>query len=534
MDTPSSAIFSAIRGTQRPSMGKYLQIMSIWPTSSRLLIAGTLCGMAEFKASEAQTDRALRYDVYISYTKDGDEWAEWIGWQLESIGLTVLFQKWHNVPGTHWDKMMEEGARNAAHTVAVCTPNYLDSSFGNAEAVAAYQSDADGVARRLIPVLVAAFDWSGLLDGVTPITLVGLDEPAAQTQLETGMRSAMKGTARPLRAPDFPGIRGSDRTTVRSVPKRPPFPAAAQGSLGQAEWQAEEPRTPQIAAPAEYKFALQGSERSSRRDPPKHALPDEASDTSARSRSRVRAAAVALLFVVALIPAWLLGPWRSNGSASGPTGASPTATPPASKSPTLAVPSVRPTTAAPTVTLTAAATPRARAEASRAPRSAAPTARSISLPVGLVGVPVNVENPATKRCVGQVPDVKQVQMAGCANEKLVFIFSAERHAYLARGDSTGKCLDSDGSVTPNPGDAIKGYECENVPGFQEPDNQYYVAEPSPGSTKGYRFVNYLTVSGVPLCITITDGGNPASGLVLQTCASQGQDALARQTWTIQS
>jgi hypothetical protein len=488
--------------------------------------------MTEFKASEAQTERVRRHDVYISYTKDGDEWAEWIGWQLESIGLTVLFQKWHNVPGTHWDKMMAEGARNAAHTVAVCTPNYLDSSFGNAEAMAAYRSDADGVARRLIPVLVTAFDWSGLLDGVTPITLVGLDERAAQAQLETGMRSAMKGNARPLRAPDFPGRRGSDRTTVRSVPKRPPFPAA-QGSVGQAEWQAEASGTPQIIAPEEHKYAVRGPGKSSRRKSPKHALPDEASDTSTGRRSRVRAVSVALLIVAALIAVWLLGPWRSNGSVSGPTGASQTATPPASASPSSAVPAVRPTTAAPAVTPTAAA-PSAQSEAPQAPRSAAPTAGSKSLQVGLVGVPVDVQNPATKRCVGQVPDVQQVQMADCANEKLVFIFSAERDAYLARGESTGKCLDSDGSVTPNPGDVIKGYECENVPGFQEPDNQYYVAEPVPGSTKGYRFVNYLTVGGVRLCITIADGGNPASGLVLQTCASRGQDALARQTWTIQS
>jgi tetratricopeptide (TPR) repeat protein len=173
-------------------------------------------------------DDRPQWDVFVSYTSADEFWAEWVAWALEQIEvegrpLRVLFQKWHMVPGTHWDKLMEAGTRKAARTVAVYSPDYLNSPCGSAEWLAAYRADNTGAGRQLIPVRVADCAGVGLLGGVTGIDLVGLDEREALERLVEGVRASLVGSARPVSAPPFPV---PSSTVPKSVPERPDFPGA--------------------------------------------------------------------------------------------------------------------------------------------------------------------------------------------------------------------------------------------------------------------------------------------------------------------
>jgi hypothetical protein len=41
-------------------------------------------------------------DFFVSYTSVDRAWAEWIVWQLEDEGYTVVVQAWDFIPGRSW------------------------------------------------------------------------------------------------------------------------------------------------------------------------------------------------------------------------------------------------------------------------------------------------------------------------------------------------------------------------------------------------------------------------------------------------
>ena len=103
------------------------------------------------------------WDFFVSYTQVDRAWAEWIAWILEEDGHRVLIQAWDFVPGTSWVQGMQAGTRDAARTIAVLSPEYLDSVYGGAEWRAAWASDPEGTGRELLTVRVAKCNRPGLL-----------------------------------------------------------------------------------------------------------------------------------------------------------------------------------------------------------------------------------------------------------------------------------------------------------------------------------------------------------------------------------
>ena len=106
------------------------------------------------------------WDFFVSYTQADRGWAEWIAWVLEEHGYRVLIQAWDFVPGSNWIERMQDGTRDAARTVAVLSPNYLESVYGGAEWQAAWAQDPAGRDRRLLVVRVRECERPGLLAGV--------------------------------------------------------------------------------------------------------------------------------------------------------------------------------------------------------------------------------------------------------------------------------------------------------------------------------------------------------------------------------
>jgi len=141
-------------------------------------------------------------DVFVSYTNADEAWAEWIAWLLEDAGLAVVIQKWDFRPGGNFVLEMQRAATDAARTVAVLSPDYLQSAYAAPEWAAAFARDPRGLQRTMVPVLVRPCRPDGLLAQLVHIDLTALEQAAAREALLAGLRP---GRAKPATAPAFPG-----------------------------------------------------------------------------------------------------------------------------------------------------------------------------------------------------------------------------------------------------------------------------------------------------------------------------------------
>ncbi|WP_322763155.1 pentapeptide repeat-containing protein [Frankia sp. Cr2] len=162
-----------------------------------------------------RSDNDVRYDFFVSYTGADAAWAQWIAWQLEARvrfserPARVFVQAWDLVPGTNWATSMHLALPVSARVVPVLSPTYLkDSRYGNAEWLAIWPDDPEGLKRRIVPVVVAQCKPTGLLATINSINLVGRDEAAASDTLLAGITASVKGRAKPTVAPQFPGPDG--------------------------------------------------------------------------------------------------------------------------------------------------------------------------------------------------------------------------------------------------------------------------------------------------------------------------------------
>ncbi|OAA24797.1 toll/interleukin-1 receptor domain-containing protein [Frankia casuarinae] len=166
-------------------------------------------------------------DFFISYCQRDRDWAEWIAWQLQEVGYRVFLQAWHIGPGRNWVRDMGQGMENCRHTIAVLSPEYLNSPYCRAEWQAAFEYDPEGNLRKLIPVRIAECTPTGMLRQVVHFDLIGIDdEDAAREELLRNVRSAWEkeGGLAPKKRPGFPPAQGT-----RTEPPEPD-PAGTPGT----------------------------------------------------------------------------------------------------------------------------------------------------------------------------------------------------------------------------------------------------------------------------------------------------------------
>ncbi len=161
----------------------------------------------------------FRKDFFISYNGNDNAWAEWIAWQLEQAGFSVVIQAWDFRPGSNFILEMDKATFEAERTIAVLSPNYLKASYTQSEWAAAFRQDPTGQQGLLLPVHVreCRHELKGLLASLTYIDLVGLGEAEAREKLLAGIR---REPARPSIAPGFPG------SVQLSLIEQPRFPGA--------------------------------------------------------------------------------------------------------------------------------------------------------------------------------------------------------------------------------------------------------------------------------------------------------------------
>ncbi len=141
---------------------------------------------------------------FVSYTQSDRPAAEWIAWQLEAAGYSVVIQAWHFRPGQDFVQAMDQAARQADRTLAVLSPAYLQSQFAGAEWRAAFARDPSGARGLLLPVRVKPCQPEGLLGQIVYVDLVGAaDKTEARQRLLAGVDQAAR---KPLSEPDLPPL----------------------------------------------------------------------------------------------------------------------------------------------------------------------------------------------------------------------------------------------------------------------------------------------------------------------------------------
>ncbi len=141
---------------------------------------------------------------FISYTQADKAMAEWIAWQLEAAGYSVVIQAWHFRPGQDFVQAMDEATKQADRTLAVLSPAYLRSQFAGAEWRAAFARDPSGARGLLLPVRVQPCQPEGLLGQIVYIDLVGAaDKDEARQRLLAGVDRAAR---QPRTEPDLPPL----------------------------------------------------------------------------------------------------------------------------------------------------------------------------------------------------------------------------------------------------------------------------------------------------------------------------------------
>ena len=119
----------------------------------------------------------------------------WIAWQLEANTYKVFLQDWDIRPGDNFILKMDEASAKAERTLAVLSPEYLQSYFCKLEWSAAQRRD------RLLLVRVKKAEVDGILGPSVYIDLHGTSDAVALSALLDGVK---KGRAKPNKAPSLP------------------------------------------------------------------------------------------------------------------------------------------------------------------------------------------------------------------------------------------------------------------------------------------------------------------------------------------
>lgn len=160
-------------------------------------------------------------DFFVSYNGADRLWAEWISWELEDAGYSVVLQAW-DFTG-NWVLAMDRAMKETARTVAVLSPNYLNALYTHPEWAEAFRRDPKGERDLLVPVRIRDVELTGILAAISYVDFVATDEAMARDRLLKRVRGER---GKPSARPAFPGAGSSSDVRM----PRPVFPGEPEPS----------------------------------------------------------------------------------------------------------------------------------------------------------------------------------------------------------------------------------------------------------------------------------------------------------------
>lgn len=147
---------------------------------------------------------------FISYARDDQAWAEWIGWQLQDAGQEMWLDVWELRTGDDWQAVTADALSRAELVLVLISASFPYSGHVREELAAASAAGA-----TVIPVLVSGASLPAGLDDISKrsfLQLGTLDEPAARQALLSAVAPGRPQTLGRLRrfgatSPRLPGSR---------------------------------------------------------------------------------------------------------------------------------------------------------------------------------------------------------------------------------------------------------------------------------------------------------------------------------------
>jgi GGDEF domain-containing protein len=140
-------------------------------------------------------------DFFISYSMLDEEWAEWIAYEIETHGYSVMLQKWDFAPGKNLVLELNSAVSYSERIILVLSSHYLLSDFTKSEWAPFFARDPTGEKGLVIPVRVDECTPTGLLGPLVHVDFVEKDADECRELL----LGAIKGTRRkPHVPPSFP------------------------------------------------------------------------------------------------------------------------------------------------------------------------------------------------------------------------------------------------------------------------------------------------------------------------------------------
>ncbi|WP_083473922.1 FxSxx-COOH system tetratricopeptide repeat protein [Frankia sp. R43] len=144
-------------------------------------------------------------DFFVSYAQEDVSWAEWIAWQVELEGFSVILQSWDFLVGQNRVARLDEALAASTRVIAVVSTSYLNSEWDLLQSYATLGRDPGGRLRMLFPVAVEDCRIEGILSSVVGIEIWGIGENAARERLQQAVRSLATDTrGKPDRLPPYP------------------------------------------------------------------------------------------------------------------------------------------------------------------------------------------------------------------------------------------------------------------------------------------------------------------------------------------
>ena len=165
-----------------------------------------------------------RINFFVSRTGADSAWAQWIAWQLERKGYSVVIQDWDFGPGVNFIHKMQQASTEAECTIAVLSQRYFQSPYTEAEWTAAFYRDPSGEKGFLLPIRIENFPLPGMFGARTYIDLVDVDEDTARQRLLAWFeRVHTPRGGKPDQEPIFPGSPKTQEPASAAKPE-PNFP----------------------------------------------------------------------------------------------------------------------------------------------------------------------------------------------------------------------------------------------------------------------------------------------------------------------